>query len=65
MTSFWYYSKTGCDGMRMCCERRQWLGEEMYGVWSGGCQRKLGERLWKKTVRHVNWTRRMSWIIVD
>jgi len=21
-------------------KRRQWLGEEMYGVWSGGCQAK-------------------------
>jgi len=33
----WYYSKTGCNGMGMCAKRRQWLGEEMYGVWSRGC----------------------------
>jgi len=28
-------------------------------------QRKLEERLWKKTVRHINWTRRMPWIVKD
>jgi len=28
-------------------------------------QRKLGERLLKKTVRHVNWTGRMPWIVMD
>jgi len=28
-------------------------------------QRKLGETLWKKTVRHVDWTGRMPWIILD
>jgi len=28
-------------------------------------QRKLGERLWKMTVRHINWTRRMLWIVKD
>jgi len=28
-------------------------------------QRKLGERLWKKTVEHVDWIRRMPWIVVD
>jgi len=27
-------------------------------------QRKLGERLWKKTVRHVYWTGRMPWIVL-
>jgi len=33
--------------------KSHWLGEEMHGVWSGGCQAKrqikenLGERLWK------------------
>jgi len=27
-------------------------------------QRKLGERLWKNTVRHVDWTGRMLWIVV-
>jgi len=24
-----------------------------------------GERLWKRTVKHINSTRRMLWIIVD
>jgi len=28
-------------------------------------QRKLGERLWKKTVRHVNGTGKMPWIVID
>jgi len=28
-------------------------------------QRWLGERLWKKTVRHINWTGSMLWIVVD
>jgi len=49
-------------------KRRQWLGEEMYGVWSGEFQidqRGPGERWCKKTVKHVNWTGRMMWIIVD
>jgi len=28
-------------------------------------QRGVGERLCKKTVKHVNWTGRMLWIVVD
>jgi len=28
-------------------------------------QRELRKRLWKKTVRHVNWTERIPWIIID
>jgi len=28
-------------------------------------QRTLGERLWKNTVRHVNWTERIPWIVID
>jgi len=28
-------------------------------------QRKLGERLWKKTVRHLNWSGKMPWIVID
>jgi len=35
-----YYNKTGCGGMGMCCKKRQWFGEEMYGAWSWGCQAK-------------------------
>jgi len=27
--------------------------------------RKLGERLWKKTDRHVDWTGRIRWILLD
>jgi len=45
------------------------LGEEImeYEVMVPGQevdQRKLGERLWKKTVRHINWTERMPWIVI-
>jgi len=28
-------------------------------------QRELGDRLWKKTARHVNRTGRISWIVKD
>jgi len=28
-------------------------------------QRGPGQRLWKRTVKHVNWTKRMLWIIAD
>ena len=28
-------------------------------------QRKLGERSWKKTVEHVDWIRRIPWIVVE
>ena len=51
-------------------KRRQWFGEEMYGAWSGGCQAKryTKENLeieCGKRLRHVNWTERMPWIIID
>jgi len=32
---FQYYSKTGCDGMGMCCKKKTMIGW-VYGVWSGG-----------------------------
>ena len=28
-------------------------------------QRKLGERLWKRTAEHMDWIRRMPWFVVD
>jgi len=46
MTQHWYYSRTGCDGTGMCCERRWWLGEEMYGVWSSETK-----RTWREVVK--------------
>jgi len=66
-----YYSKTGCDGMGMYCKMKTMIGWR--NVWNMKWrvpnqevnQRKLGERLWKKTVRHINWTGRMPWIIID
>jgi len=43
----WYYLRTTAKqpkqvAMVWACaaKRRQWLGEVMYGVWSGGCQTK-------------------------
>ena len=57
--------------MGMCCEKKTMIawrnvrsmkwrveGQEVD-------QRKLGERLWKKTVRHINWTERMPWIVIN
>jgi len=38
---------------------------EMEGARPEVDQRKLWQRFCKKTVRHVNWTRRMSCIAVD
>jgi len=65
-----YYSKTGGNGMGMCCEKKTMIGWR--NVWSMKLrvpgqevdQRKLGERLWK-SVRHINWTGRMPWIVID
>jgi len=51
----WYYSKTGCDGMGMSCKKEDndWVKKCMKWRVQGQevDQRKLGERLWKKTVR--------------
>ena len=51
-------------------KRRHWLGEQMYGMsWRAPDQevdqRGHGKRLCKKIVKHVIWTRRMLWIVVD
>jgi len=40
MISSRYYSKTGAMVWACAAKRRQWLGEEMYGVWSLGRQTK-------------------------
>jgi len=49
MTQSRYYSKTGCDGMGRNVWNMKWgvPGQETD-------QRKVGQRLWKKTARHVN-----------
>ena len=55
----------------MFCEKKTMIGWR--NVWSMKWrvpgqevgQRKFGDRLWKKTYRHVNWTGRMPWIIID
>jgi len=63
--------KTGCDGMDMYCKRKTMIGCK--NVWSMKRripdlvvdQRGLGERLCKKTVKHINCTKWMLWIVVD
>jgi len=57
--------------MGMCCKKKTMIGWR--NVWTIKWrvpghevdQRKLGERLWRKTVRHINWTERMPWIVID
>jgi len=52
--------KIDCNSMGMCCEKKTMIG--CRNLWSMKLrvpgqevdQRKLGERLWKKTARHVN-----------
>ena len=47
------------DGWRNVWGMKWWVpGQEVD-------QRKLGERLWKMTLRHINWTGRLSWIVID
>jgi len=44
-------------------KRRQWLVEEMYGVWIGGCQfakpkgrpKSTWRKVMQKTVKHTHW----------
>jgi len=36
-------------------KRRQWLGEEMYAVWSGGFR--------PRDIQKKTWTGRMLWIV--
>ena len=61
--------RTGCSGMGMCCEKKTMIGwtnvrSMMWRVPGQEVdQRKLGERLWEKTVRCVNWTRRTPRIV--
>ena len=51
--------------------RLQWHGHvPRSGVWNRGSQakrrpKKNWREVMEKTVKHVNWTRRMLWIIVD
>jgi len=57
--------------MGMCCEKKSMIGWR--NVWSIKWrvlgqevdQRKLAERLWKKTVEHVDWIRRMPCVVVN
>jgi len=57
--------------MGMCCEKKTMIRRR--NVWSVKWrvpdqevdQRRLGQRLRKKTARHVNGTGRMPWIVVD
>jgi len=62
--------ETGCDGMGMCCKKKTMTGRR--NVWCMKWrvqdqevdQRGFGKWLCKKTVKHVNWTGKMLWIIV-
>ena len=57
----WYghvLRKEDRDWVRKCMEYEVGGGQEVE-------QRGLGQRLCKKTVRHVSWTGRMLWIAVD
>ena len=50
-------------------KKRWWFGEEMHGVWSRGSKTKSKTKedlvkLSKRTVKHVNWTHVMLWIVV-
>jgi len=47
------------DWVKKCTEY------EVEGVRPRGWPKKLGERLWKNTARHANWTERMPWIVID
>jgi len=51
--------KEDSDWAKKCMEY------EVEGTRSRGRPKKTWESLWKKTVRQVNWTRRMLWIIID
>jgi len=67
---YWYYSKTGCNGMGMCCKEKTMIGWR--NVWNMRWrapnqevdQRGHGERLCKTIAKHVIWTGRMLWIVV-
>jgi len=68
---FWCYSKTGCDGIGMCCEKKTLIGwRNVWNMWWRAPdqevdQRGHGERLCKKIANHSVWTGRMLWIVVD
>jgi len=63
--------QTGCDGMGMSCEKKTLIGWR--NVWNMRWrapdqevdQRGHGKRLCKKIDKHVIWTRKMLWIVVD
>jgi len=65
-----YYSRRRCVGMSMCCEkmmtgcRNAWRMKQKV-LDQKEDQRGPGERLSKRTVKHVDWTQRMLWIVVN
>jgi len=50
---YWYYSKTGCEGIWACAaKRRHWLVKEMYGIWVEGSRpRGRPNRTWREVVQ--------------
>ena len=69
--AIWYCSKTCCVGMGMCCEKMMMIGWR--NAWSMKLrvqgqeedQRGPGEMLSERTVKLINWTKRMPWIVVN
>jgi len=58
----WYghvLRKEDDDWVKKCMEY------EVEGQGQGEDQRGPGERLWNRTVKLVNWTKRMPWIVVN
>jgi len=59
MTEHWYYSKTGCDGMGMCCKKDDdWVKKcmvyEVKGSKARGRPKRTWIEVWKRTVKHVS-----------
>jgi len=49
----WYYSKTGCDGMGMCCEKKDtdWVKKCMVYEVQGSRPRGRPKRMWREVVQ--------------
>jgi len=53
--------------MGMCCDKKTLIGwRNVWNMrWRAPDQRGHGKRLCKKIAKHIIWTRRMLWIVVD
>ena len=51
MTPSWYYTRTGCDGMGMCCEENDdWAKKCMDYEVEGPRPRRRPKRSWREVV---------------